>query len=93
MMRIPNLPIDPQCREIAEFFVKFRSVDGFIAVFEQKLIDLRILTKRRDVKRAAYFETEQLYSQLYNEPKPRFRDCESFFHARRNYLKRKKGES
>jgi hypothetical protein len=93
MMRVPTLPIDPQSREIAEFFVKFRTIEGFVAVFEQKLTDLRILSKRRDIKRAAYYATEQLYAQLYNEGESRFRDSESFFHARRNHLKRKKGES
>jgi hypothetical protein len=82
MLAVPVLPLDTNTKALVDFCLYIRTVEGFIALFEQKLIDLG---GKKKVMGAAYESTEQMYGQLFSGQR-RFKDRETFYSARSRFL-------
>ena len=85
---LPPLPLNTETRDLVDFCLSFRTVAGFIAVYDEQysLIQARS-RKKRGLKAAAYEATEQLYGQYLNIGR-RFADKENFFNERSRFLRR-----
>ena len=83
MLAVPVLPLDTNAKALVDFCLYIRSVEGFVAVFEQKLEELGGKEKH---KGAAYEATEQLHSQLFSGQR-KFKDREVFYNARSRFYK------
>jgi hypothetical protein len=83
MLALPVLPLDTSAQALVEFCLYIRTVEGFVAVFEQKLTDLGGKEKH---KGAAYEATEQLHSQLFSGQR-KFKDKEVFYNARSRFYR------
>ncbi len=76
--KLPPLPLDIDARNLVDFCLHFRQVEGFVDVYEAELLKLQANRTKRGLKTAAYEATEQLYCQYFNIGR-RFSDRESFF--------------
>jgi hypothetical protein len=84
MLAVPVFPLDTKSLELVEFCLLFRTTEGFIAVFEQKLKEFG---GKRKHKGPAYEATEHLYAQLFSGQR-RFKDREVFYNARCQFYRK-----
>lgn len=78
MLTKPKLPLETSAKELVEFCIAFRTVAGFVAVFEQTWEEE--FNSVEKLKGSAYEKTEALYSQLFGAR--RYADREVFYSAR-----------
>lgn len=83
MIAIPVLPLETSAKELVDFCLSFRTVQGFIEVFEQKWQEFDCA---ENLMGAAYEATEMLYNQLFGQR--RYKDREVFYSARCRHYSR-----
>lgn len=81
MLVVPALPLESSAKEILDFCLTFRTVAGFIEVFEQYWQDE--FNSVEQFKGVAYEKTEILHNHLFGRRK--YKDREVFYSARSRY--------
>ncbi|ADB41300.1 hypothetical protein [Spirosoma linguale] len=79
----PQLPFDESAREWVDFCLDFKTVAGFVTVFEQTW--KQEFNSVEKFKGAAYEKTETLYNDLFGQR--RYNDREVFYSARSRHYK------
>ncbi|WP_420150188.1 hypothetical protein [Spirosoma sp.] len=86
------LQLDGTLGDLVDLILYFKSVKGFVEVYEEQRLLLPSTRKKAGFDTAAYEAIEQMYCRLLNQGR-RYRDRESFFNALSNYRANQEGNN
>ncbi|UFH52562.1 hypothetical protein [Spirosoma sp. KNUC1025] len=73
---LSSLQLDGTLGDLVDLLLYFKSVSGFMEVYQEQRNILPATRKKAGLETAAYEATEQMYCRLFNDR--RYRDRESF---------------